>query len=156
MRKICQCLTILIVCLLMIPASITKAKSKNITVEITVGDAVPIVNGIKESPIHYNYIWNKRMMIGSHFFSMIFGIKIEYDGTNDTLTFSNSKTILVMTYNSNIAVVNGTGIAVDVPFTIRSNRSQVPLRFVLETFGAIVTWDPVLHKATIVYEIPEE
>jgi hypothetical protein len=96
------------------------------------------------------------MMVGPSMFSMIFGIKIEYDGTNDTLTFSDSKINLVMTYNSYTAIVNGKEVPVDVPFTIRAGRSHTPLRFILETFGATVSWDPVLHKATIVYEIPEE
>jgi hypothetical protein len=134
-------------------------ESKTISVEITVGDPIPIVDGIKQSHLESSpYIWRGRMMVGPRLLSEVIGFKIDYNRVDDTLTtltFSNPKVNLVMTYNSSTAIVNGKEVAIDVPFDIRNNRSQVPLRFIMETFETTVTWDPTLHKTSIVYEIPE-
>ncbi len=46
--------------------------------------------------------------------------------------------------NSN-AIVNGVVVSLDAPPVIINNRTLVPLRFISESFGANVEWDPVLR-----------
>ena len=46
--------------------------------------------------------------------------------------------------NSN-AIVNGVVVSLDAPPVIINNRTLVPLRFISESFGANVVWDPVLR-----------
>jgi len=46
--------------------------------------------------------------------------------------------------NSN-AIVNGSVVSLDAPPVIINNRTLVPLRFISESFGAKVEWDPVLR-----------
>ncbi len=52
--------------------------------------------------------------------------------------------------NSN-AIVNGEVVSLDSPPVIINNRTLVPLRFISESFGADVQWDPVLRIVTIVF-----
>ncbi len=49
------------------------------------------------------------------------------------------------------AIVNGEVVSLDSPPVIINNRTLVPLRFISESFGADVQWDPVLRIVTIVF-----
>lgn len=60
------------------------------------------------------------------------------------------KTIILQPDNA-IAVVNGEEKTLDVPPAILNDRTMMPLRFVLEQFGADVQWDDVTQKITIIY-----
>lgn len=155
MKKICQCLTILIVLLFIIPVCISKAEPKTVTVELIVEEE-SIKNGEGVIDTHIDpFIVNNRIMMNIRFFPEKFNIKVDYDSSTRIITFYTTKINLKMYYDSLIATVNGKDLLIDTPYIIRGGRSFVPVRFIMETFGATVSWDPLLHKATIVYEIPE-
>ena len=42
-------------------------------------------------------------------------------------------------------------MTLDVPPTIKENRTFVPLRFIAEAFGSEVQWDPNEKKIIILY-----
>jgi hypothetical protein len=44
-----------------------------------------------------------------------------------------------------------TALGMDVPAQIINNRTMVPLRFISEFFGAVVTWDNEAHAAEITF-----
>jgi transglutaminase-like putative cysteine protease len=56
---------------------------------------------------------------------------------------------LVLTANKNIASINGLEKMLDAPAKIVNGRFLVPLRFVAESFGAQVSWDPIDRVAII-------
>ena len=156
MKKICQCLAILIVCLLVVPASVSKAEPKINTLELFLDDAFVIVNGEKCSSLESQpFIYNQRMYSPFLLLSDFIGFRGEYNAEEKSISLINSKTTIVMKYNFLTVIVNGKEVQIDAPYLIRYGRSVVPVRFICETFGATVSWDPILHKATIVYEIPE-
>ncbi len=49
------------------------------------------------------------------------------------------------------AIVNGEVVSLDSPPVIINNRTLVPLRFISESFGADVQWDPVLRIVSITF-----
>ncbi len=57
-----------------------------------------------------------------------------------------------MWYHQTTAYVNGEPRITDAPGTIVANRSMLPLRFISESFGGIVTYDDTHRSAKIVYE----
>jgi hypothetical protein len=56
-----------------------------------------------------------------------------------------------MQIDNKIAKVNGQEVVLDSPM---DKRTFIPIRFVMESLGATVTWDAILHKVTIVYPEP--
>lgn len=44
--------------------------------------------------------------------------------------------------DSNVATVNGVEVKIDSKASIKNNRMYVPLRFILETFGLEIEWEP--------------
>ncbi len=49
------------------------------------------------------------------------------------------------------AIVNDEVVSLDSPPVIINNRTLVPLRFISESFGANIQWDPVLRIVSIVF-----
>jgi exopolysaccharide biosynthesis protein len=73
----------------------------------------------------------------------------KWDAVNSILTAQKDGTTLVLRPDNPIAEVNGTPVSLEVPPTILDNHIYIPLRFVVETLGAAVTWDQVLYRASI-------
>ena len=74
-----------------------------------------------------------------------------YTGTE---TFKVTKEIgkgsaVVMTIGSATMVVNDTTVAIDSPAMIKDNRTFVPVRALMEAFGAAVDFDEATNKVTI-------
>jgi len=54
-----------------------------------------------------------------------------------------------LTLNSTIAKVNGTPVSLDVAAFATGGRTLVPARFLAETFGYTVNWNPIDDSVTI-------
>jgi N-acetylmuramoyl-L-alanine amidase len=69
------------------------------------------------------------------------GAKVDWDGTNYTVTAIKEGTVVQLRIGDSVVYINGVGQALDVPAQIISDRTLAPLRFVGETFGGIVDWE---------------
>jgi exopolysaccharide biosynthesis protein len=72
-----------------------------------------------------------------------------WDGAKRTLTAAKGGITLVLTPDNPIAEVNGQSVLLDVAPTIRDGHIYIPLRFVAETLGAKVEWNPSLYRASL-------
>lgn len=80
------------------------------------------------------------------------GLKTKY--YTGTATFNVAKQIgtgnaVVMTIGSATMVVNDTTVAIDAPAMIKDNRTFVPVRALMEAFGATVDFDATTNVVTI-------
>ena len=55
---------------------------------------------------------------------------------------------------SKIAYIDGFPVTLDVAPVIINGRTFVPIRFIMETFGAKVDWDPFTREIIITYPAP--
>lgn len=78
-----------------------------------------------------------------------FGATVDWDEENGVATITKGDIEIVLTIGSNIALVNGEEVAIDVTSEIYSNRTYVPLRFISESFGLKVEWDDEADVAEI-------
>ena len=158
MKKKCKVLSLLLSFVVILSVGSVKAEPKTVTVELTIDNNIPTVNGDPVVPLESEiFIEKGRTFVPVRFPSEVFDIKTIYESETKTITFANKKDIEIeMKIDDTSVKVNGKEMQIDSPPIIRRNRTQVPIRFIMETFGAIVTWDPDLHKVTIVHEIPEE
>lgn len=131
----------------------TKAKPKTVTIQIPRGR----IEYIPESPfVLQPFIEKGRTMVPTRFISEEFDISIDWDNSTKQITFTNQNIVIEMIINSITAKVDSNEKQIDVPALIRNGRTFAPIRFLMESFGAKVTWDPVYYKVTIVYDMPEE
>lgn len=56
---------------------------------------------------------------------------------------------VVVTLNSNVAVIDGKPVSLEAPPVIVKGKTMVPLRFIGEAFGAKVDWDNTTKSATL-------
>ncbi len=75
------------------------------------------------------------------------GYSVQWDKKAKTITASNESTTIILKINSIYAEVNGDTRILTVAPKIVSGRTVVPLRFVSECSGALVSWDE--EKKTI-------
>ncbi len=69
------------------------------------------------------------------------GYKTEWNEKKQTVTITNSDRKIVLTIGSNIAMVDGITVKMDIKAKIVSDRTFVPVRFISENFGYKVSWD---------------
>jgi hypothetical protein len=70
------------------------------------------------------------------------GLRVAWDGDENTLTAQNSQHRVVLTVNSTAAVVDGQRVTLVAPPLILQGRVMLPIRPVMEALGATVSWDP--------------
>ena len=157
MKKQLKLLALLVSCVLFVSITSAKAEPKTITAELIIDELVTIVNGEPQIPMMFApFIENGRAMVPTNFLNEAFMLKIDWEGLSKIITLTNGKTVIELQTNNKTVKVNGKEVQIDSPPIIRNGRTAYPIRFIMETFGATVTWDSILHKATIVYELPEE
>jgi len=65
---------------------------------------------------------------------------------------------IVLTIGSRYAVVNGKHVSIDsnpdlVPYIQAPGRMMVPVRFIAQQFGAVVTWNSTLQRVTLTLKV---
>ena len=80
------------------------------------------------------------------------GAAVEWDDATWTVTATKDETTVVLQIDNKIAKVNDSEIELDVPATLVSERTMVPVRFVSESLGCKVDW--VDETQTVVITSP--
>ncbi|MCG8401357.1 MAG: copper amine oxidase N-terminal domain-containing protein [Firmicutes bacterium] len=82
---------------------------------------------------------------------------IEWDGTSDTVTITNEETVITLTIDSNIQLVNGEPTEMDATPYVKQidtgGRTMLPARWVAEPLGATVTWNQ--ESGQMIIKIPQ-
>ena len=76
-------------------------------------------------------------------------IEVEYNAKTRTITGTKGETRIQLAVDSTETTVNGKKVDLDVPATVIEGRTMVPVRFVAESTGQKVDWDPVQRRVTI-------
>lgn len=91
-----------------------------------------------------------RVMVPVRAVSESLGTTPDWDQATKAVTIKLSGKIIQLKLNSNIAVVDGKNITIDVPAKLVNNRLMVPLRFINENFNKKVNWYPYSTDINIV------
>jgi tyrosine-protein phosphatase YwqE len=155
-------LTIIFLSLLIVfvPCSrLTSAKNilrkhyEKIVAELFIYNSEYMINEEKIFASSNPYIYKNRTLVPLDVIGEIFHpINGEYDGQADSIKYWFKDLAIILYRNNPIAVVNGNNITLDASAMIRAARFQIPIRFIAETLGASVEWEPNAQKITIIYE----
>ncbi|QSZ28178.1 ABC transporter substrate-binding protein [Aceticella autotrophica] len=112
------------------------------------------LNGIKINTGDVSpFIENGRTMVPVRLFSENLGADVKWDDAVQTVTIKGQDVSVKLTIGKNEAVVNGKNKILDVAPVVLSGRTIVPLRFIVEAFGADVKWDDAAFKAVVTWNI---
>lgn len=132
---------------------------KRTVVKIKIGSRTVLVN---DKPIQIEaapWIDKKsgRAMVPLRVIVEAFGATLEYR----YIAFGDERVSIIfglkridLRIGSNIAYVEGLPVRLDTPPVIINGRTFVPIRFIMEMFGAKVDWDPFSSEITITYPAP--
>ena len=72
----------------------------------------------------------------------VMGANVVWDNASKKITVSTSDERSVeLQVGSNVAVVNGEQVLLDIPVSIKLNKTMIPLRLVSEMMDCEVNWD---------------
>ncbi len=130
-----------------------------VKIELTIGDPQAKVNNLIKTLEYPPFIYNNRTMVPLRFISESIGAVVEWDSVVRMVIITiedseGNKKVLKVTLDSNIASLNGKPFPMDTTPIIRNDRVFVPIRFIMEAFGAKVEWNSAERRVLITY--PEE
>jgi len=70
-----------------------------------------------------------------------FGAIISWDEATSTVTITKNDTVIKLVIGSDVAIVNGADVKLDLPAEVKDNRTLVPIRFIAETLKQKVDYD---------------
>lgn len=94
------------------------------------------------------YIENDTTLVPIRAIAEGLGLEVSWNGASQTVGIQ-GRSEITLTICSDTAVVNGQTVSLDVPAQLVSDRTFVPLRFVMENLGADVEWDADTSTITI-------
>ena len=96
-------------------------------------------------------IKNDRTMLPARFVAEALGAEVSWDeaARKVTIVSADKATTIVLTIDSDKALVNDKEVTLDSPAFIENDRTYTPIRFISENLGAKVAWDEAAQKVTI-------
>lgn len=91
-------------------------------------------------------------MVPLRFIAESFGSEVEWIATSKSIRIVLHDTTILMQIGNPIVHINDRQQRIDVPPTIRNERTLVPLRFIAEAFGSEVEWFPHTKEIKITYQ----
>lgn len=83
---------------------------------------------------------NNRTMVPVRRLAELMGATVDYDAQTQQITITRAGDTIVMTLNSEQALLNGTAFQMDVAPFAEDNRTYIPIRYIAEFFGQKVDW----------------
>lgn len=132
---------------------------KRTIVKIKIGSRIVYVNDKQIQIEAAPWIDKKsgRAMVPLRVIVEAFGATVEYR----YISFGDERVSIIfnlkridLKIGSNIAYVEGLPVKLDAPPVIINGRTFVPIRFIMEQFGARVDWDPFTQEIIITYPAP--
>lgn len=135
MKKRLLCMVLAVVMLFSLSMSAFAAQS-DVSIEID-GNAVQFTESSGEPFVDEN----GRTQVPLRVVMEQYGCKVEWDGANNAAVISKGDTTVIVPIGQSYILVNGKTVSMDTAALIQNGRTYLPIRAVLEAFGAEVEWD---------------
>lgn len=138
-------------------SSVSKPISNNTDTEKTAKEQIVLTIGKKEALVFGEtkvndvapLIRNDRTMLPARFVAENLGADVKWDNDTRKVTITKDDITIIITIDSQTALVNGKTIVLDSPAFIGNDRTYTPLRFIAEKLGADVEWNSETQEVTI-------
>ncbi|SDY99588.1 copper amine oxidase N-terminal domain-containing protein [Tindallia californiensis] len=111
-------------------------------IQLNLGNNIAIIDGehVEVNPAPYADE-NGRTMVPLSFVGRQLGASFDWDADARQVTYTKDETVILLTIDSNIAVVNGEEVEMDTVAVILEGRTVVPVSFISRTLGFDVDWN---------------
>ncbi len=97
----------------------------------------------------YNNPTYGRVLVPLRKIAEALGANVGWDPATSSVSIERLGTQMLLKVDSNTVNVNGQNHTMDVPVTLRNNRTYVPVRFVTEFFDGRVEWDGITRTVKL-------
>lgn len=118
-------------------------------VVLHVGKNTYTINGVEKTMDVSATIINSRTMVPIRVVSEAFGYSVQWDDSQKKVTITGLGHSIELFNGKSTAFVDGALMEIDAPPTIVQGTMLVPVRFIVESMGLNVLWDPNLRKVEI-------
>lgn len=105
-------------------------------------DPKVFMNGNEVKPDVPPVIKEGRTLVPVRAITEALGAAVQWNEQEQTILISKGDTQIQLSVNNRIAMVNGQEVTVDAPAEINSDRTFVPLRFIMQAMKANINWYP--------------
>ena len=156
MKKLLQTVAWLLIALMAVTSLPVFAAADRVEVKFSVGDSVLSING-EEMQVETPYVVGEGVtLVPLRVITEAFGAEVEWVAETQTINLSYPDVKIVLQIANPVAEVNGKAeTLLSAPELTANGYTMVPLRFISETFGAIVSYDEETRGITVVKEKAE-
>ncbi len=135
MKKRVLCIALAVVLLFSLSMSAFAAQSDvsividNKEVEFTASSGEPFVDANGRTQVPLRVVMEQ------------YGCDVEWDSANNAAVITKGNTTVIVPIGQSYILVNGKSVAMDTAALVQNGRTYLPIRAVLEAFGADVEWD---------------
>jgi len=126
-------------------------EKNEIVIILQIGKTTFTVNGATQNLDSPPIIKNGRTLLPIRTLIETLGGKVNWNATEQKVTITLNGHTVVLYINKTTAIVDGKNTTLDVAPTIINGRTYLPLRFISESLGLTVDWDPQTQTITIYY-----
>lgn len=124
------------------------ADSQQLEISLQLDNSKVIINGV-ESEGEAPYREADTTLVPMRIITTAFGATLTWDGETQGITLKSGNTVIDLQIDSQDALVNGSPQKLDAAPRLKNDTTMVPVRFIAETFGAKVGFDPETSTVTI-------
>lgn len=114
---------------------------RKLIVEVQLGNKTVYLNGVPQAPLNTPpYLKDGKMMIPLRIISEVLGGKADWNPETKEVKITIDDKVVSMVIGSNVAIVNGQAVNLEVPPEIKEGNTFVPLRFISDAFDFEIEW----------------
>ena len=109
------------------------------------------VNGLTRKLDAAPFIKDDRTLLPIRALIEVLGGSVQWNASTKTATVMLGSRTVALTIGSKTALVNGKPVSLDVVPMIVKGRTFLPLRFIAESLGLDLAWEPVSQSISFTY-----
>ena len=125
------------------------AESVDVEIKFAVGDNTLIINGNPVTVVTPYVVGEGVTLVPVRVITEAFGAQVGWVDETQTVTLSYPDVNIILQIGNPIAEVNGKATELLAPPELTNSSTMVPLRFISENFGAVVSYDEATEKITV-------
>lgn len=140
--------------------STTAAEPERITVNLNIGKTAYYLNGQRKQMDATPIISEGRTLLPIRYVAEAIGAALAWDSSQQKTTITFKSRVIELWIGKNTARVDGEPRLIDPqnlnvkPIIIPPGRTMLPLRFIGESLGCQVDWNPTLQEVKVTYSAP--
>jgi hypothetical protein len=124
-------------------------KDREKIIKLVIAKTTAIVDGQARTLDVAPQIFQERTFVPLRFIGEALGAEVDWRPANSTAVYRLNGIEVAISIGSYTALVNGKPYVLETPARLVQSRTLVPLRFIMESLGARVDYDPATRSITI-------